>query len=228
MDKEKIISIGAVVLVVGAIALYGFFGTKKSETVPVVAEAPSVAKVNGVAIPKATFDTQLASALAAYKAQGIDVDKAENVTLVKNQVLNDLISNELVMQGIAKAGIKPTAEEVEAQFQAVLTQAGGADKLKTQLVTANLTEEQLRENLARQLSVQAYLLKNVDISTIAVTDAEIAKFYKDSVSTQKDAPKLKDISAQIKQQLLTNKQQELINKFIETLKAGAQIETSTI
>lgn len=228
MDKEKIISIGAVVLVVGAIALYGFFGTKKSDKTPVVAEAPSVAKVNGVAIPKATFDTQLASALAAYKAQGIDVDKEENLTLVKNQVLNDLISNELVMQGIAKAGIKPTAQEVEVQFQAVLTQAGGADKLKTQLVTANLTEEQLRENLSRQLAVQAYLVKNVDISSITVTDAEIATFYKDNVSTQKDAPKLKDVSEQIKQQLLNTKQQELINKFVESLKAGAQIETSTI
>lgn len=230
MDRDKILSIGAVVLVVVAVAAYGFYGTKKSDKAPVVAtqEAPSVAKVNGVAISKAIFDTQLASAITAYKAQGIDVDKPENLTQIKTQVLNDLISNELVMQGIAAAGIKPTAEEVEKQYQAVLAQAGGIDKLKTQMVTANITEAQLRDNLARQLAVQTYLLKNIDINSIKVTDEEISKFYKDSVAGQKDAPKLKDVSEQIKQQLLNNKQQVLINAFVQTLKDKAKIETSTI
>lgn len=231
MDKEKILSIGGVVLVVAAVALYGFFGPKKADKAPVVAqqqEAPSVAKVNGVAIAKTAYDTQLASAIAAYKAQGIDVDKPENLTQIKTQVLNDLISNELVMQAIAKAGIKASAEDIEKQYQTLLTQAGGIDKLKTQMVTANITEAQLRENIARQIAVQTYLLQNIDVSKATATDEEIAKFYKDNVAPQKDAPKLKDVSAQIKQQIINTKQQALITAFVQTLKDKAQVETSAI
>ena len=227
MDKDKILSIGAVVLVVVAVALYGFFGMKKSET-PVVADAPSVAKVNGVAIAKTDYDTQLASAIAAYKAQGVNVDDPARLTEIKTQVLNDLVNNELVMQGITAAGITAAPADVETQYQAILTQAGGIDKLKTQMVTANITEAQLRENIAKQLRVQDYLLKNVDVSTLTVTDAEIEKFYKDNSVGQTNVPPLKDVKEQIKQQLLTTKQQELINKFIETLRAKAQIETSTV
>lgn len=228
MNAQKVISVGAVVLVVAGLALYGVYGRKASQA-PVVANEPApIAKVNGVAISRATYDTQLASALTAYKAQGVDVDSAENLTQIKTQVLNDLISNELVMQGIASAGIKASAEDVQAQYNALVEQAGGADKLKTQMVTSNVTEEQLRENLARQIAVQAFLIQNVDISKITVSEEEISAFYKEGIAGQDKPPALKDIKEQIRQQLLTNKQQVLINAFIQGLREKAQVETTTI
>ncbi|MFZ2522497.1 MAG: SurA N-terminal domain-containing protein [Minisyncoccia bacterium] len=227
MDRQKVISIGAVVLVVAGLATYSFYGGKLGKSSEqAVMESPSVAKVNGVTITKANYDTQLANAMTAYKAQGIDVDKVENLAQIKTQVLNDLISNELVMQGIATEGIKATPEDIEKQYQAVMDQAGGIDKLKTQMVTSNVTEEQLRENIARQITVQAYLLKNIDISTITVTDEEITKFYNEGVVGQEKPPALKDIKEQIRQQLLTNKQQVLINSFVQTLREKAQVETT--
>lgn len=228
MNTQKVISVGAVVLVVAGLALYGVFGRSTSEA-PVVANEPApVAKVNGVAISKATFDTQLANAITAYQAQGIDTNSAENLTQIKVQVLNDLISNELVMQGIASAGIKASPQDVQAQYDALVAQAGGEDKLKTQMVTSNVTVEQLKENLARQIAVQAYLLQNVNVSTITVTDAEISEFYKTAIVGQEKPPALKDVKEQIRQQITTNKQQVLINEFIQTLRAKAQVETTEV
>lgn len=227
MDKQKVISVGAVVLIVAGLALYGVYGKKSAKTdQPIATETASVAKVNGVAITKANYDTQLANAISAYKSQGIDTDKPENLAQIKTQVLNDLISNELVMQAIDKEGIKVAPEEAEKQYQALVANAGGIDKLKTQMVTSNITEEQLRQNISRQLSVQAYLLKHIDVSSANVTDEEIKKFYDDGVKGQEKPPAFKDVKDQIKQQLITNKQQVLINGFVQTLKEKAQIETT--
>lgn len=227
MNKNVIISV--VVVIVLIVAGYLLLGRNTAK--PVEQKTDTVATVNGVAIPKTAYDTQLATALATAKTQGVDVTIASALTQIKTQVLNDLISNELINQGVTKAGIVASSTEIETQFQAILKQAGGADKLTAELVKSNLTEAQLRENISKQLAVQTYLLQNIDTKSITVSDAEIAQFYADYSKAQKDAgqttvPALKDLSAQIKQQIITNKQQTLIVNFVATLRAAAKVETT--
>ncbi|MEQ1500109.1 MAG: SurA N-terminal domain-containing protein [Parcubacteria group bacterium] len=226
MNRDKIIGIVLVVLVVAGVAVYGF--KKGPKETAVATKTETVAKVNGIEITKATYESQLASTISTLKTQGVDTEKTENLAQIKTQVLDDLINNELVKQEIEKSGITASPEEVEKQFQAIVTQLGGADKLKTQLETAKLTEAQLRENLAKQIAVQAYLLKNIDTASVTVTDAEIKKFYDDNVKGQAKAPALKEVSDQIKQQITTNKQQVLVNALIASLKTKATIEKSAI
>jgi hypothetical protein len=220
MNKEKIVSVVVVLLVLGAIG-YGVFGMKKPATTPVVA---NVAMVNGVAITQTVYDAQLQTTIASFKQQGLDTEKPENLKLIREQVLNDLIGNELVMQEINKLGLKATVEEVNAQFQAVLTQAGGADKLNAELVKANITEAQFKENIARQIVIQKYLTQNIDTSSIKVTAAEIEQFYKDNGGGAEGSPKLADVKAQIEQQLIANKQQVLVANFVAALRAKAAVE----
>lgn len=222
MNKEKIISIVVVVLVVAGVAGFALFG-KGPEAAKVEG---SVAKVNGVEITRTAYDEQLALAINAYKGQGIDVDNAENLAQIKTQVLDDLINNELVTQGIAAAGIKITDAQVEEQVQILVTQAGDMDKLKEQLVISNLTEEQLRTNISRQLAVQAYLAQNIDMASVTVSDAEVTQFYNDNVKGQEGAPSQKELEDQIKQQIISNKQQLLINTFIASLRGKSEVETT--
>jgi hypothetical protein len=225
---QKTLSIGAVVLVVVGLALYGYFGYRSTNSEQVAMQEETVAKVNGVSITKTAYDEQLASALIAYKTQGVNVDDPQNLSQIRTQVLNDIINNELVMQELSKEGVSVTAEEVESQYQAIKTQSGSEENFKSQLTTANLTEEKLRQNIERQLKVQKYLLKHIDISTITVSDEEITKFYNENIKTQEKPPALKDVKEQIRQQLLTNKQQVLVNSHVDSLKAKAQIETSQV
>lgn len=219
------------VLVILAIGSYFVFGRNKISNVA-DNKTSSVATVNSSVIPKATYDTQLASAIASYKSQGVDVTNADKLSQIKTQVLNDLINNELLTQGARSSGIETSPEEIEKQFQVILTQSGGAEGLKTALAQNNLTEAQLRENISKQLTIQKYLLANIDVKSIAVTDAEIAKFYADYSKAQTTAsstikvPALKDLSAQIKQQLISDKEQTLITNFIASLREKAKIETT--
>jgi threonine dehydratase len=191
-----------------------------------------VAKVNGEIITKAAYDTQLADSIDSYKTQGVDVTDATKLSQIKTQVLDNLIADKLISQGVAASGIKTTAEEVEKQYQVILTQVGGADALKAELVKNNLTEAQLRENISKQLAAQTYLLQNIDTKSITVSDAEIAQFYADYSKAQKakDAktvvPALKDLSDQIKQKLISDKQQTLVVNFVASLRAKAKVETT--
>ena len=224
MNKEKIFSVGALVVLIVAATLYGVFGMKKSDKMALDTNASAnVALVNGVPITQKAFDTQLASATTTLKAQGADVTSPDKLATIKTQVLTDLINNELVGQEIVKAGIKVTSTQVDAQLQAVITQVGGADKLAAQLSAAGMTEATLRDNIAKQISIQTYLTSNIATSSVTVTDAEIKKFYDDNTKGQTGAPPLKQVSAQIKQQLITNKQQLLVNDFLVTLRAKATI-----
>ncbi len=227
MNKNVIISVLVVIVLVAAGYL---LLNRKTDTVkPVEQKTDAVATVNGVAIPKAAFDAQLATALTNVKAQGVDVTDATKLAQIKTQVLDDLIGNELINQGVAKAGIQVTPAEVETQYQAILKQAGSAEALAAELTKNNLTEAQFRENISKQLAVQAYLLQNIDVKSITVSDAEIAQFYADYSKAQKDAgqktvPALKELSEQIKQQITTNKQQTLIVNFVASLRAAAKVE----
>jgi hypothetical protein len=226
LNTKMIVGVLVALAVVGGLS-YKVFVPKaeNTELAKTTVTDTNVAVVNGVEISKATFDSQLASVVATTKSQGGDVTSPDKLLALKNQVLDGLISTELVAQGVKASGIKVTPEQVEAQYKAVLTQVGGADKLKEQMTASNITDEQLRTNIANQLAVQAYLLQNIDSKSVTVTDAEINDFYTNFKKTQTNAPALKDLKEQIKQQITLNKQQALVNTFIAGLKQKAKIET---
>ena len=222
MDKEKMISIVVLVLLVLGAGWYGFFGMKKGDTVK-TPKAEVVATVNGVDITKTDFDSQLVSSITNLKTQGIDTEATTTQDQIKAQVLDDMINNEIVNQEIVKIGLKATDAEVNAEFQNILTQIGGQDKLNAQLASVNMTEAKLKENITKQLLVQRYLLQSIATSTLTATDKEIKLFYDETSKTQK-LPPLKDVSEQIKQQIIKNKGQSLVNEFVKTLRAKATVE----
>lgn len=225
MNKVKII---LVILVLAVLVVAGYFLYPKLKTDKVEA---SVATVNGVAIAKTEYETQFASAVNTYKTQGVDVENAEILAQIKTQVLDNLINTELVNQAVAEAGIKVNDADVQTQFQSIVDQAGGAEKLKEELTKANLTEAQLKENISKQLAFQVYITANVDMNSVTATDAEISQFYAEYSKAQKDAgvssvPELKDLSEQIKQQIILNKQQVLVNDFVAALRNKAEVVIS--
>ncbi len=222
MSKGNIITIAVAVLVVLGGAYYGL--TYKKNSVAKVDTAASVATVDGVAIPRSEYDTQYASAVSTYQTQGVDINDSTKLTQIQAQVMDNLVNNELLRQASVKAGITAPQTDVDAQYQTLLAQAGGAEQLKTQLAAIKISDTQLRENIAKQLAIRTYILSKIDISSATSTSAEVTQFYNDNVKGQKDAPALKDIKAQIEAQIVANKQQTLLNALISSLRTGAKIE----
>lgn len=237
MDKKKIIG-GVLALIIVALGGYMIF-SKKSTTAPVVETVKTVAKVNGVVITEKEYEDQLAASILALKNQGVDATASSTLSSLKTQVLNDMITNEIISQGVKAAGITVSQQEIDTQFNTIVTQVGGADKLAAELAKANLTEAKLKENISKQIAAQKFILANINQASTTVTDAEIKKFYDDAVKAQEEAnkklpkgqkpqpiPKLADVKAQIQQQLVLQKQQALATAFIQQLRAKAQVETT--
>lgn len=223
MSKEKIIAIVVVVVVILAGVGYKMYSKPKAE-VSVAPKAEVVAIVNGVEITKPAYETQLATVIAALKTQGVNTDDATASAQIKTNVVNDMIASELIKQAAASAGVSASADDVQKQVEAIISQLGGSDKFAAELAKQGLTEAKLRENLTNQLTIQKYLLTKIDVSSATATDAEVTKYYNDNVKGKAGAPTLKDSSAQIKQFIINTKQQSLLAAFVETLKKTAKIE----
>ena len=223
MSKGNIITVVVAILVVLGGAYYGFTRVNKEGAVATTS-TENVATVDGVAIPRSDYDTQMASAIASYKSQGVNVDDPAKMAEIQAQVVDTLVNNEILNQATVKAGVKGAQTDIDAQYQALLAQAGGAEKLNEQLAAVKITDAQLRANIAKQLAIRAYILSKIDINSATTTPAEIQKFYDENVKGQKGAPAFKDIKDQINQTIIANKQQTLLNALITSLRATAKIE----
>ncbi len=240
MEEEKKVDVARksnkvglmIVIILIVLVVVGYFAFKNNKSISsIVGQNVSVATVNGVAISKATFDDQLATAITSYTAQGVNATSTAVLAQIKAQVLDNLINNEVLNQAVKVAGIVASSTQADAQYQALVTQAGGLDKLQTQLTQSNMTMTQLKDNISKQLAAQAYLMQNINTTSITASDAEVAQFYAQYSSSLKAAgqtvPALSTLSDKIKQQIILNKEQALVSNFVAGLRAKAAIATST-
>ena len=99
----------------------------------------------------------------------------DQVTLQKLEVLRGLIDNEIMLQRAEKLNLLATDADVETKFnelKAPYTQ----EELNKQLKERNMTVEELKAQLRRDLSVQRLFNKEIT-SKINITDADISSFY---------------------------------------------------
>lgn len=224
-----IIAVILVALIGGAYAYYrshgNSFGSLGNTLNLGSATNEPVARVNGTDIVRGEYDKNYASLEQSLKAQGTDTTAPEIQEQMKKQVIDSLVNEELLFQTATKAGYSSNDEDVQKEYDSLATQLGSEDALKNQMAAVGLTEEALRADISRRLTIQAYLLATVDPAELAVTDEEVKGFYDSVQPTEgQELPPFEDVSDQIKQQLASQKEQEAVAKVLETLRADASIE----
>ena len=99
----------------------------------------------------------------------------EEAALLKLNILNELIDNQLLQQQAQKLGILATESEVEqrfAQMKAPYTEA----EFQQQLRQRGITENQLKNELRESISIQKLINREI-VSRITVNEQEIAAAY---------------------------------------------------
>ena len=184
-------------------------------------EDEAVATVNGEPITRRAYNNATAQLASAAEAQGVTLTEAQ----IHDQALNSLINNRLLVQEANASGATATEAEVTSEYDLVVGGAGGADAFNAQLATLNLTEAEVRTELAEQLAVNKYLLSAINSETaVTVTDEEVDAFYANITAAGGEVPALADIRSQIEEQIRFQKQQQLVAEVIEGLRANASIE----
>lgn len=215
--KRNVVSIVvAAIVILGALELSG--------TVNLFGGLKTVATVNGEKISQAEFDTRLEQILNSPQAQALSLDNPLIREQVRQQVLTEIINTKLLLQAASKAGFSASDEEVQTEYDLILERFGSQELLNQELANGGIDMKQFRENIHDQIVIQRYLDANTDLSTITVTDEEIADFYEQVTAGQEDVPSLEEIRPQIEQQLLIQKEQVEVGNIILELRDTAEID----
>lgn len=158
MSPQRICLAAAVFLIAGA-------ACKKAPPENVAAS------VNGRAI---TFEDLSKQYKVLFPSQE-ESPGEDQMAIQKMEILRGLIDNEIMLQRAEKLGMIAVDTDVNAkltEFRAPYTQ----EEFRKQLEARNLTEDQLRAQLRRDLSIEKLFNREI-ISYITITDKEVKEFY---------------------------------------------------
>jgi peptidyl-prolyl cis-trans isomerase SurA len=186
-----------------------------------------VAEVNGEEIDKETFvqayEAQQQQAAAAA-AQGGEAPDEEQL---RQQVVDSLVTQELLAQEAAARDIEPTDEQVEKTLTTAAQQSGmqSADELIKALEDQGLDAEEVDEQATRQTSFE--LLIADEAGPIKASAKEVKRLY-DQVSQQSqgqgsEVPPLKQVRAQLEDQVESQQESQAADALISRLREDAEI-----
>ncbi len=135
------------------------------------ASADVVARVNGVDITVAELDKEFET-----RVEGADPSPAvEEIEDLKQQLLGELITNEILRQLAAEAALTASDAEVDVQFNEFKSQYT-AERFQELLDEQKLTTSELREQLRTNLTIEKLVNKEIT-SKISVSEVEIEDFF---------------------------------------------------
>lgn len=176
-----------------------------------------VATVNGEAVTKSQFERRLATVQNYYESNmGIKFEEESGAEMLKNlqeMVLDQMVTEHLLLQEARKQGIKVDKEEVKNQIEQDKLMVGGQEVyleiLKNQL---KMTETEYQAEVEKQIMVEK-LYEQV-VAGQVVSDEEIQKYYQEN-QAQFAVPE------QIRARHILVATEKEANDIIQQLKAGA-------
>lgn len=223
------------VIVVGALFATGVItlpGSSDNAATPLsgLSDDDPIAVVNGEEISKALYDQQYQQTEAMLSSMG-GAEQLNDPAFkqeLQDSLINDLVNAELLYQAAVGSGIAITDEDIQTEYTATETQVGGPEELANQLSVIGLDDASLRDLIRRQLTIEQHLDAELDYQNIEVSDEDVQAFYDEFVAAGapegSEVPTLDEVRPQIESQIAQDRSAELIDGYIATLRADADIE----
>jgi SurA N-terminal domain len=227
--KAYIIS-AVVILVIGAGLLFllekeGRISTGLFSGLIEKMEAGSpAAKVNGEVISQKDFDSSLNQLLQMASQQGEDPTDQAVIDSYKTQAIDTLVNAELLRQAAIKEGVVASPEAIEARYAEIEGGLGGAEQLAQKMLEFGVTAESLRRDIENEILITDLFKVAVDTASIEVTEEEVNDFYNKAKEMSPELPALEEVRSQVETQVRFEKEQEMINAYLQSLKSEAEIE----
>jgi len=173
------------------------------------------AEVNGRPIK----NEELEKIYQSQYPQTVERSNEDQVMSNKLEVLNSLITNEIMMQRAEKLGLTAVDADVEAEFNKMKSPYTKED-FEKQLTAKHLTVDDLKGQIRRDLTVNKLINKEIT-SKIAITDADVTNFY----NANKDSFNLAEPQVHMAQILVTPFQAPVRN--LKNSKATTDAEAQT-
>ncbi|SMQ84906.1 SurA N-terminal domain-containing protein [Bacillus sp. OV166] len=190
-----------------------------------IGEKKTVAIINDEKVLGSDYNMVLSSLQMQMQQMGQDPTSEEAAKQVKEQTIDNLVGQTLILQEADKKGYQASVEEVEKQLAKMKEPYKEDNKFEDAMKQAGLGMTTLKTKIAKNIQIMKYMENEIPVEK--VTDEEIQAYY-DQSAQQGSAggqklPKLEEVKPQIKQQLEQQKQQEQLNKQVEVLKRNAEV-----
>ncbi len=134
------------------------------------------AKVNGAGIKAVTLDAAVNNFIENQKMFGVTV-KEEEKDALKKDILNELVSAELLYQASQKAGLGDLSKEVDTQLENIKKGFGSEEEFQKVLKERGIDSKSLKEDIKKGVYINAYLEKNVFSKMSPVTEDQKKQEY---------------------------------------------------
>lgn len=132
------------------------------------------------------------------------------------EVLEDLMSNELITQEAEKQKIEVTQKELDAEYETYAEYYGGEKELLSSLEDYNMT----KEDILKDLKVYLYTMKLME-KNISVTDEEIKQYYEDNkdtyVTDEDEQLAFEDVADNVEADLMKERIDEQYDDWLDDL-----------
>src|SRR5947209_438344 len=110
--------------------------------------------------------------------QTVERSNQDQVMSNKLEVLNSMITNEIMMQRAEKLGLTAVDADVEAEFNKMKSPYT-KEEFEKQVAAKHLTVDDLKGQIRRDLTVNKLINKEIT-SRITITDADVTSFYNEN------------------------------------------------
>ncbi len=152
-------------------------------------QAEPAARVNGVDIPERMVQEALDLYLMQRPAGSADVSDEKGLAL-RAQVVELLITQEVLAQRAEAEGVRVEDSEIEQRLQLMESRYGSREQMLQGLEQAGITEQGIRNLLKRALMMEKFLERQVN-SQVSVSDADAEAFYRTHPEEMKEPPMLR-------------------------------------
>lgn len=153
----------------------------------------AIIKVNGQKITQSQFDESFkqASQGGMFAQLGINVQDGKNsflYYLIKDKVVNDLITKSLMQQEMDKRGIKVSNDDVNNAIKDIVDRVGSKEQLDQILKQNGVAPAQFKKDLHQEVKLKKLA---ESLGTTPVTDADTKKYYNDNLDKFKYPDKVR-------------------------------------
>jgi hypothetical protein len=200
---------------------------------PDLDEIPAVvAEVNGAEIAKDEFVEIYQAQLQQMASQPQGPDNEVDEDELKKQVVNSLISTELLVQEADKREFSASDKQVDQTLQGLAEQNGltSVDAFMAALKEQGMDREEVQSQVRVQVKVEQLVAD--EAGDIEPTDKEVRALYEQMVAQQEqsgakgvgsEVPPLKQVRPQLEEQLTSQKRSEVAQALVSTLRDQADV-----
>lgn len=227
MKKPILIVVGAAsLLLIGGVG-YGVVSgaidlARFSWSSPVPARE-FAAHVNGESIPTALLELRFAQAKTLYESQGTPLTQ-EDTTALRQQILDDMVNEVLLVQYGKEQGIEATEEFIESGYQEIVARFPSEEEMQKSLALQGVLAEDVRRTVAQDYVIQQVIEKQASENNIVISEEEMRQTYGEAVAGGAEVPPFEEVQLQIQEFLHKQKIAQLIQTLIEQLRSAAAIE----